>query len=281
MAFVNLAQDKYEHDLTHFSVTTLLDSTRQVMLKRRHSDEIIQDVSDMVWLVFGNAVHKILESHSTGEDVEVKLVHPITEKYSLSGRIDLFNEKTMTVEDYKTASVWKILHKDFEEWKLQGLMYAWLLYKTRNQHVERIRFHALLKDWTAKELKKARFKNEFYPETSIYTWEHYVTVQDIMFIDEFIHTRFAELISNIDIPDEQLPICTPEQRWNTGDKWAVIKPGTYKALRVFNSENEAKEFAGKDMFIEYRPGENRNCQDYCLVKEFCSFYHNNVKGCDI
>lgn len=45
----------------YFTTTTLVAPTRQVHLKRRHADEIEEDVSDRIWSLLGQSVHTILE----------------------------------------------------------------------------------------------------------------------------------------------------------------------------------------------------------------------------
>ena len=71
-ALVNLAQEKYEPKNGRFGVTSLLNPTRIELLKRRHYNEITTDVSDMIWLIFGSAVHNVLESHDTTGYAELK-----------------------------------------------------------------------------------------------------------------------------------------------------------------------------------------------------------------
>ena len=95
----------------------------------RDSDEIEQDVSDMIWLIFGTAVHSILEkSQEELEELkENKFVVDMLNGYKLSGIFDLYNDATGTVTDYKTASVQKVLKNDWDEYRKQTLIYCWML----------------------------------------------------------------------------------------------------------------------------------------------------------
>ncbi|MFR3452256.1 MAG: hypothetical protein ACLTSX_12620 [Collinsella sp.] len=60
--FVSAAESDYKYTPKRYSVTALLKGTREAILQRRHDDEITQDVADMVWAVFGSAVHQILQN---------------------------------------------------------------------------------------------------------------------------------------------------------------------------------------------------------------------------
>lgn len=85
------------------------------------------------------------------------------------------------------------------------------------------------------------------------------------------------------LPDNKLPVCTPEERYRNGDKYAVMKKGRKSALRVLDTEEEAKKWMeenGKGEYIEYRPGTDDKCIHYCYAKDFCSYYRENVKEGD-
>ena len=59
-----------EHTYTpkQYSVTALLKGACQTILERRHDNEIEQDVSEMIWLIFGTAVHGVLEQSQETEN---------------------------------------------------------------------------------------------------------------------------------------------------------------------------------------------------------------------
>ena len=73
--FVRMAQSDYEYTPKRYSATTLLKSVREILLKRRHDAVLEQDCSDSIWMLFGKAVHYILEKYGTGKNefVEEKL----------------------------------------------------------------------------------------------------------------------------------------------------------------------------------------------------------------
>ena len=57
----------YQPKEHQYSVTTILNPTRQVILKRRYNNEIIQDCSELIYALFGTAFHSILENAKESE----------------------------------------------------------------------------------------------------------------------------------------------------------------------------------------------------------------------
>jgi hypothetical protein len=83
--------------------------------------------------------------------------------------------------------------------------------------------------------------------------------------------------------NEELPLCTEEDRWVRETKYAVKKDGRKTAIRVFDSQEEAdvflKDTPVKDKaFIEIRKGEAVRCTgNYCGVSQWCSQYQATLK----
>ncbi len=80
-----------------------------------------------------------------------------------------------------------------------------------------------------------------------------------------------------------MPLCSQEERFNNGDKYAVTKTGNKKALRVFDDAETANNFltSHKDqdkLYIDIREGEDKKCLEYCSVAPFCSYYKQKYGG---
>ncbi len=100
-----------------------------------------------------------------------------------------------------------------------------------------------------------------------------------LFIDRFhIHRNAAGT------GDDDLPVCTPEERWLRDEGFAVQKEGNKKPTRVFKvfedstadkTKAEAVEWVQEqkkpDLYrIDHRPGENVRCQQkWCLAWQVC------------
>ena len=223
------------------------------MLIRKHYDDINIDVADSVNTIFGSAVHNLIEKFDKTGMAEMSLEYQIGD-YALSGRVDLYDEKTHTLIDWKTASNWKLEHSDFEDYKKQGLVYAWLLLKN-GYIVDKLQFHMFTKD-----------------KGKISTWEYKVTTKDLVEIERFIYDRFNLIKIYEHIEDDKLPDC--ENTWFTGDKYAVYKnSGQTRADRVLDTEQEAHNYISKKAgIIEVRKGQHRKCQEYCICKDYCKYW---------
>jgi len=273
--FVEMAQSDYTPTPKRYSATALLKGTREAILEKRHSDEIEQDVSDMIWLLFGKAVHSMLENQQEADDEfkETRLTAEFGE-YTLSGIFDLYNAGEKKITDYKTCSVWKVIFGDYDDWKKQLLIYGYMLRKIGFE-VEKGEIVGILKDHSKRD---AKIKAD-YPALPVKVIKFSFTDRDFAEIEEWLTGRFAEIRRCENLPDDELPLCTPEERYNSGDKYAVMKKGRKTALRVLDSMEDAENWKASNGgdYIDKRPGEDKKCMDYCSVCNFCSHYNNLQK----
>ena len=118
---VNMARTReYCCEPNEYRVTQLLKGTRETILERRHAAEITCDVSDMIWLLFGSAVHSVIDQHEeTATQIKEERIKVRFGDYTLSGQFDLYDDSIGRVTDYKTASVWKIIYGNYQDWRKQ------------------------------------------------------------------------------------------------------------------------------------------------------------------
>ena len=275
--FVDAVTKEYEYKEKQYSVTTILKDVREILLTRRHHNEIEQDVADMIWLILGTATHSILEN-SQEADTEFKEEHFVEEVqngYKLSGQADLYNAEEKMVTDYKTCSVWKVIYDDWEDYKKQLLMYAWV-FKKMGFEVEKGQIVAIIKDHSKTKAKV----DSSYPQYPVYKKVFNFSEQEFKEIEEFIKDKFTQIEKYEKTADDQLPLCTEESRWNDGDKYAVKKKGNKRALRVYDTLKEAEEHLKQDdnLELEIRKGEDKKCLEYCSCCEFCSYWKENYGG---
>lgn len=274
--FVEAATSDHEYTEGRYSVTEVLGGTCEAILKRRHADDIEEDVSDRVWAILGTAVHEILRQAEASDTqmqenwLSAKLEGPAS-GYELSGIFDLYDDSTGTVTDYKTAGTIKWQKQEFEDYRMQTLLYCWLL--------QRIGFAAwngeivmILRDWSK---GKAKLDKD-YPQQQVQRVSFHFSDKDMEEAEEFVYTWFIAVKHEEAVPDECLEPCTPEQRWHRPDKYAVIKDGNKRATRVLDDPDEAAslrdelaEKTGKPHHVEVRVGGDAKCESYCPVAEFC------------
>nr|DAW91328.1 MAG TPA: protein of unknown function DUF3799 [Bacteriophage sp.] len=286
---VDLISSDYQPKKHQYSCTTILKSTRQVILERRHNNEIEQDVSEMVWCIFGILAHSVIENsqEDVGQFKEEKLKVDLgkyckeLEGYYLSGRSDMIDLLDKCITDWKTASCWKVIYKDFEDWRKEMLIYAWAV-KDMGFEIDKAQAIAFLKDHNKTKAKV----DSSYPQLPVWVEKFKFTDKDFEDIEEFIKNRFLELKKYEDVPDEDLPMCSMEERWNEGDKYIVIKKGNKRATKIHKTLEEAEKHLDNleknypNMYeIQKRLGEDKRCLEYCSACEFCPYYQEKyMKG---
>lgn len=275
--FVSAVESEYVPTPQQYSVTTVLNPSRYVILSRRHNSEVEQDVADMIWLLFGISFHSILENSRAEEEQlqeqylkqDLGMFDKELEGYKLSGKADLLDTKTNTMIDYKTTSVYKVMFGDYEDWRKQLLMYAWL-FRQQGYEVNKGQIVALMKDHSK---SKAKF-DRTYPQYPVKVIDFEFNDQDFIDIEKEIIDKFKELKRCEQLKDNELPMCSMEERWNDGNKYAVKKKGNKRAERVFDTKEQAEKYMkDKEGYeIEERLGEDRRCLEYCSSCVFCPYW---------
>ena len=268
-AFVKAVSVERHNRAGCYSATTLNKGTKEIILQERYWNEFSTDAADNVWATFGTAVHAIMEKYEDGNFHEEKFDIPVSDS-RVTGVVDSYDMERGIINDWKTASVYKIMKADFLDWYRQGMTYAWLL-KRNGLDVHKCRFIALLKDHS---MTKAETDGS-YPQSPVFVYEFEVTPEELAQAGARITAKVKDIEAAELMSDDEIAPCTPEERWADGDKWAVMKNGRKTAVRVFDTEIDAENCAGElgnSHYVEHRPAVSRKCRKYCLCKDFCNFY---------
>jgi hypothetical protein len=243
-----------------------------VALSKKFDEELEQDVSDMVWSIFGSAVHNVLEHGKDANHVVEERLHAEKDGWHISGAIDLqvVTDEGIEINDYKTVSVWAVMN-DKPEWEQQLNIYAWLVETVKKTPISKIKIIAILKDW--KEAEASTRQN--YPVKQVVTLDIPIwsMEQREAFIKERIHLHSEALFAND--TNESLPECTPAECWEKPTTYAVKKDGGVRAKSVHQTLEDAEkalEEAGKGYNLEVREGERTRCAKYCQVAPWCNQY---------
>ena len=270
-AFVNAVSVRRHNEPGCFSATTLNKGCKEIILSDRHFDEIEVDAADQVWAVWGTAVHAVLEKQPDNNFHEESFKVPVGNGF-VTGQVDSYDMENATIYDWKTASVWKVQFADFDDWRRQGMTYAWLL-KQSGLDVKKCVFIALLKDHSKSKAKK----DPSYPQEPVYRYEFEVTDEELQQTEARIIAKVAEIENAYKLGDDDIEPCSAEERWADDEKWAVMKNGRKTAIKLFDISADADAMAGEmgnAYYVEHRPAISRKCGDYCACKEFCNFYKN-------
>jgi hypothetical protein len=270
-AFVNAVKnDEYSRGDSDLSITQAIDAPQVVELTRQHTDEIVEDVEDRVWSLFGQATHVILERANQAAVAERRLSIEV-EGWKVSGGMDLY-DMDGTLTDYKTTSVWSLIYDGAEKWEKQLNCYAVLL-RRHGHKVERLQVVAILRDWQrGKAAAEANYPQSMVCNIPIPLWAPEVAERYL--------TERVRLHKMARLSQETAP-CTDKDKWVRGTTWAVKKPGAKTAMRGgsgFKTEDEARAFAGfdKGLIIEYRPGGDTRCLNHCRVSQWCPQFQASV-----
>ena len=274
-AFVKAVSVERHNKAGCFSATTLNKGAKEIILNDRHFDEIEVDAADSVWAVWGTAVHALLESQPDNNFHEEYFKVPVSNSF-VTGQVDSYDMENGVINDWKTASVYKVMKADFSDWYKQGMTYAWLLQQS-GLEVKKCRFVALLKDHSKTKAKT----DSSYPQSPVFIYEFDVTPEDMAETRDRILNKVLEIEAAYELEDDLIEPCSDDERWADGEKWAVMKNGRKTAIKLFDNEADADAMAGEmgnAYYVEHRPAISRKCLDYCNCKEFCSFYHAMKKG---
>ncbi len=273
-------RDYYTKGKSDYSVTEIISPPRIQRLRRTHFEEIEQDVSDMLWMLLGTALHVVAErSEVSGHTNEERLSAGIN-GIILSGAIDLQKDEAdgITITDYKFTSAWALMN-DKPEWEQQQNIYKYLVERVKKKPVKGLKICALIRDWSRRDAQnKADYPQAPIQIIDIPMWTFDRTEA---FIKERVEMHRDSKVS-ADWGDE-LPLCTDEERWVRPTTYALKKEGRKTAIRVLDTQDEAeallKEMPEKDKaFIEIRKGEAVRCTgNFCGVSQWCSQYQSELK----
>jgi len=248
-----------------YSVTELLKPTQEIILFRKHANEVSCDIAECIPALFGTAVHELLEKNAPeGDYSEYKLEFSIFGKI-IVGITDLLSQDMKIITDYKTGTTSKVSRKDFNDFYYQGMMYAFGIFLNHNVKPQKLIFPILLKDWS--KIKAASSPD--YPKSPIYVWKYDIKDSDYDNILDFIKNKFKEI-------DEMKMHCSDEDRWYSGTKYAVYKKkDDAKAKKIFDTIEEANAFAQENSceYVQTRLGEYTKCNYYCDVRPFCEQFN--------
>ena len=268
-AFVHAVSTE-RHNAPHcYSATTLNKGAKEIVLTDRHYDEITVDASEQIWAVWGTAVHALLESEKDDNFHEERFKVAVGNSW-VTGQVASYDMERGIINDWKTASVWKVQFADFADWRAQGLTYAWLLTKS-GLEVKKCRFVALLKDHSKTKAKH----DASYPQSPVFVYEFDVTAEDLAATEARIIAKVTEIENAYKLGDDDIEPCTLEERWADGEKYAVMKNGRKTAVKLFDNQQDAEAYAGElgnSHYVEHRPAVSRKCEDYCSCCDFCNFY---------
>jgi hypothetical protein len=248
--------------LGQISVTELINPPQIRALTIKHWDEISEDASERLWAAVGSLMHQMLESHADIPRHQAeRTLSTVVEGVTVTGTFDLYYEEGV-LTDYKFVSVWTTMNGVKGEWEQQLNLYAHLLRLT-GARVETIQIVAIYRDWT-----KSKAFDSNYPSAQVQTF----TVP--LWTNEAAESFLLERVRlHLKAETGEVLPCTPEERWERPTRYAVMKQGQKRAVRVFDTREEAEcNITKTGLYVEERLGSSVRCESYCMVASFCPQY---------
>jgi hypothetical protein len=311
---VHLATDLYDHndDPNTISVTTLIRATKKVILASRvPAGSALPDLANRIKAQSGTALHTAIEYawennyqqamrdlgypehiinkvrlNPTSEEVKLakdtgQEIFPIymerrsskvVDGMTVSGKFDFVIEGK--VEDFKRTSTYTYIKKtNDKDYIKQGSIYRWL-----NQDIITGDFLTIqyeFSDWNALALQ--RNPSTYPPHMQM---AYSLPLMSIPETEAYVTNKVSELKRLWNSPEEDLPICTPEDLWQDPSTWKYYKNPlkTKRSTANFNSSTDAYARHAKDggvgLVMEIK-SKAKAC-DYCDAYTVCKQKDNYV-----
>jgi len=255
------SRSEYDRGYSDATVTQLLSPPRVVALEAQYGDELEEDVSDLIYSLWGSTIHKMFEEEEKSASTEERVYLQVN-GWMIGGKFDRFEPDTGLLQDFKQIKVDELRYGLKEE-KAQQLNVLAHILRANGHVVTKLEAVCILRDHS-----KVRAANDpSYPQSPIALVE--LPLWSPIEAECFIRDRVT-LHQNARV---ELPECTPEERWASPTKWAVMKKGGKRAVRLCDWEREAELFVasqGPEYYVEERPGTSIRCSWYCSAAPVCT-----------
>ena len=289
-----LSRDEYQHDdrSNVISVTSLLKSTRQIVLSSRVSNNTgqqLEDISNRLASRIGTSLHNSIELSWTENYVQaltdlgypkrvierVKINPEPDEldedcipiyfekrsekkvgKWIISGQFDIIFDGQ--VQDVKSTSVYTYINKTNDlKYSQQGSLYRWLNPDLILKDDMSVQF--IFKDWNGNMARA----DPNYPKLPVL--EYKVPLITIPQTEMFVVNKLNEVDKYMDAPESEIPYCNDEQLWRREAQFKYYsKPDAKRASKNFTNMGEAQmHLANKGV------GEIREVKSEPIACKYC------------
>ena len=169
----------------------------------------------------------------------------------------------MSILDYKCTSVWSVIFGK-SSWEQQLNFYAWLVQECKGLKVSKLQILAVLRDWKQSE---ADFKSD-YPKQPIMTID--IPLWETSQQEEFVRQR-VQLHQQAEfdyLNGDPIAECTADETWMRATKFAVMKKGRKRAIKLHDDEADAMSHAeslDKTHYVEKRRETEIISQDKAIM----------------
>jgi len=257
-----VCNDTYSDGGSDITVTSLIKPPWMRQLQLKHAAEIVEDVADRIFSLLGQATHTILERAAADHCIVERRFFVERLGWKVSGQVDLIDPTEGLLADFKVTSKYVVTGGIKPEHEQQLTLNKLLAEENGITGIKRLEIIAVLRDWS--KMKMMREKD--YPKSQV------AVIRSPIWLKEAAE---AFLIQRIQLHQaSNPPLCTAEERWQKPERFAVLKKGAKRAVKLYDDQKDAANHVaqiGCGAKVETRPSEPIRCQHYCNVAQFCSF----------
>jgi len=264
---VALQNDPYDAGKSDISVTTLINPPKIRLLTKAHDHEIETDAMALMYSLWGQSAHAILERVDTHGLKEKRFfwTHPEL-GWILSGQVDLLVDRILY--DYKITSVYKIKRGVAWDWEQQLNINAFLA-RVNGETIDAVKIMAFMRDWS----KSQSYRDWTYPKCPAEIFDGFLWNQEKQY--DFITERM--ILHKTAQDTNELPDCTDQERWMQPLVFKCMKGKNKRSSKNFDNREDAEEWVSKQSdsklySVVQSPKVYNRCEHYCQVNKWCHQY---------
>uniref|UniRef100_A0A6M3LB35 Putative PD-(D/E)XK nuclease superfamily protein n=1 Tax=viral metagenome TaxID=1070528 RepID=A0A6M3LB35_9ZZZZ len=280
--------------LDYIGVTTLMGEPLPRYLKARHWAELEIKASETMNAMQGQMGHLLFAGAQTDTETEIHLETEF-EGVTIKGIADYYDPKLFTLGDAKFKQVNAVTAtniRGYDKLETQLNIYCWMA-RRMGYDVQHLQGDIYINGWTVyKAFGDSAYPKAPYVKLSIPIWEEAFTAnyvserlrvhntRAIFLLRDFgtkLPERDEEIRLLLDSAMLKIPICTDEERFMQPTKYAVMKEGQKKAVKLCDKLEDALLYIAAQpstalkakLSVTERKGGYMRCGFYCGVRNFC------------
>jgi hypothetical protein len=274
--------------LDYIGVTTLMGAPLPRYLNARYWHQLEVKASETMNAIQGQLGHLLFDKVETTtiSKIPLQVEH---DGFTIKGEADYYDPILFTLGDNKFKQVNSVtaqrISKD-DSLERQLNIYCWMARKM-GYDVRHLQGDIYINGWTVyKSYGDSAYPKAPYLKIPIPIWEEAFTTQYLSERLKLHDTRAVQILRAhgtanavsgpvADALDEamlEIPVCTDEERFAQPTKYAVMKEGMKRAVKLFDDKIDAEYFAqAPKLSVVERKGGYMKCLHYCGVRNFCVY----------
>ena len=252
------------------SVTTLIDTPRIPLLLKKYGHRVVRNVVDEWYRMRGMLAHLAVEKlpDVPGKRIKEERVYLDVNGVKVGGKPDIIDRVWLpewAIHDYKCTYPRAVADGLKPAWEAQVNVYRVMAELAHSITIPHQFISTIYADWTQYKAKSGEFPNVPCEDIQVERWEN---DHVLLYLEDRVRIHLEA--------EDQLPLCTDEDRWRDPDEWIVQNRETGRNWRVFSNEDAAhtahngmnhKTRAKNEVVM--RRGRCKRCESFCPVADFC------------